>query len=309
MKRLTAALLLGASTALTTPAFAFTSGNIVTYSDNTGAHVQDSGVAASAVVTTNSAAVLGSVTVGTDQFSGAFGSLLGMFAGSGGNNVFVGELVNNAAASSSVLPVAVSGACKVTTNSNICFGLYGLGEARWGGTGGVVLGGEVTVRNFTTNNPDTNLPPNTGFGTTTSVLNGWQVTCGAGGGETHDCSIGVIIGSESGLYSTPIFNTGIYAELYRQYGMVIEAQTSGNQIGAWFKGNGNGNVLFLQTTAEPVAANTVLTIQNHSNQNLFAVREDANLLAGTSGTVSVSCSANSVSLTTLVVTDGIVTHC
>jgi hypothetical protein len=57
------ALTLAACTALCSPAFAFTAGNIVTYSDTTGAHVQDSGILAGTMAGQNANGV--AITGGT----------------------------------------------------------------------------------------------------------------------------------------------------------------------------------------------------------------------------------------------------
>lgn len=286
IRRLIAAL--SAATCLASPAFAFTAGHIVTYSDTTGAHVQDSGSVLQAPAISLSA-FGGSAVNGNAQYT----------TGQGGAGV-MGFFYNDAPNSTTVLPAGTIGYGYNLNNGNIVFGMYGLAENH--AASGVDVAAEFTARNDC-GAPDTNLPPNEAVGTPTCASMGLQVTAGG----NNNSSVGIQISSEGG--STKVFNTAEYIVNYGQYGLFIDTPASGTLTSAYMKGNGNGNVLVLQTTAEPTASNAVFTVQNHSSQNLFGVREDGNLNAGTGPAVSVSCSANSVSLTTLVVTSGIVTHC
>ena len=215
--------------------------------------------------------VFTNITIGTDQFSGVFGSVPLLVESAGGLNTFVGQALNNAAPGSSILPVATTGAAKITTNANIAFGVYGLCELHVT-TGGACIGGEVTVRNFSaggSNNPDTGLPPNEGFNnTTSSTLDALHVTCGAGQGETKDCSIGVFISNEQGVATSPSFNTGQYIQLYRQYGLFIEAMPSGTQTALVAKGNGNGPIAQLLSTAAGSSSISALEIDNAGGTSL-----------------------------------------
>jgi hypothetical protein len=158
-----------------------------------------------------------------------------------------------------LLPAATGGACKMESSGNACFGIYGLAEHRAAG-GGTAIGGEVTVRNFTSNSPDITLPPNQAIGTTTTVPTGWQITCGSGGGETKDCSIGLYVSNETSTYGDPLFNTAEYIRLYRQYGIYVDAPPSGNQVGLVVASNGTGVNMILGTKSTMVAGNTVMEV-------------------------------------------------
>lgn len=212
----------------------------------------------------------GQVTIGADQFSGAFGTVSLLAGNSTGVNTILGEVNNAAAPNSALLPAGVNGAGKVTSNGNTAFGLYGLSECRQT-LGGVCIGAEMTARNFTNNNPDINLPPNTSFGTPTTVVTGQNITCGSGGGETKDCSIGINLGSETGLYSGPAFNAGIYLGLFRQYGLYIDAMPSGNQTSAVLRNNGTGINLQLITTGNIAAGNAVISMLDKNAVSHFTV--------------------------------------
>lgn len=225
-------------------------------------------------------ATFNTVTVGTDQFGGVFGPTAASFTGFA-QNVLVGQLVNNAAPNSNILPVATTGACQVTTNGNQCFGLYGRAELRQPGTGGVGIGGEVTTANYTGNNPDTALPPNSAFGTTTTIPNGWQVTCGSVNSESKDCSIGVYITSETANFAQPAFNTAEYIGLYRQYGLFVESMPSGTQTTAVLKNNGAGVNLQLNTTTTMVAANAIIAANDSTSTQRFLVKQNGDTFINT----------------------------
>lgn len=201
--------------------------------------------------TTPSTAKFTSAFAGTDQYAGTLGTAL---LGAGGvatafSGALTGELTVNLPPSTPVFPVATSGLTKlaVGSNGNQAFGLYGLAELFATG-GGTAIGGEVTVRNASGNNPNTVLPPNQSFGTTDSNTKAWQIGCGAKPGN-KDCTIGNHIGNETGNAADPVFNTAEYIQLYRQYGLYIDAMPSGTQTSAVIKTNGNGASLLLQDTA------------------------------------------------------------
>jgi hypothetical protein len=216
---------------------------------------------------------ISSLEVGTDQRPGFFGTPLAIIGTSNGTqNAFVGEVTNNLSIPTLAFPTGVTGYGNENSPGNQAFGVFGLGELR-STSGGVVIGGEFTARNFSGSGPDTNLPPNTAIGTLTNVATGENVTCGVDTG-TSDCSIGVYIANENGNYSSPIFNTGLYLRLFRQYGIVVESQPTGNQASAVLKNNGTGINLQLLTTGVASPNNTVLTVQDATGVNHASIRQN-----------------------------------
>ena len=200
---------------------------------------------------------------GTDQGISGFGTpVMLVGASSTGKNVFVAEAVNTATNNTFVLPVAATGYGQLPAGShgNQVFGLFGLCEHK--GLTGTCIGQEITVRNETGSAPDLNLPPDTSIGTNAVVPVAQNITCGTvGGGGNADCSIGIHLGNENGLYSDFAFNTGMYMDVYRQYGIVVEAMPSGNQTAGLFKTNGTGYAVQLKDVAHG-NGNSILEVDN-----------------------------------------------
>lgn len=213
-----------------------------------------------------------SAVIGTDQRPEYFGTPLALIGTSGNRNAFVGEVTNNLSTPTLSFPTGVTGYGNENSSGNFAFGLYGLGELR-SVTGGIAIGGEFTARNFSGGAPDTELPPNTAIGTPTNVATGQNITCGVQPG-TNDCSIGVYITNENGDYTSPQFNTGLYVELFGQYGMVVESQPVGNQTSAILKNNGTGTNLKLTTTGSTSPTNTVLAVQDAVDVNHASIRQN-----------------------------------
>jgi|GEM_PF-2902753 len=210
-----------------------------------------------------------SVLETTDTSWSSFGTPTAIIGTQGVQNNLVGFLLNNAAPSTNALPVATAGYAKVSTNGNQAFGVYGLGELTATG-GGVAIGSELTCRNNSGNAPDTALPPNEAIGTATSVCNGLQITAGGG----NNSSIGLSFSSEAG--STKVFNTGIYLSpsSHAQFGIFVDAQTSGTQTSGVLQNNGNGINLQLGFTTNVNGLNTVFTVLNASSQSVFNLRQN-----------------------------------
>jgi hypothetical protein len=217
----------------------------------------------------------GTLIVGTDQTPGSFGNPLAIFGTSGNRNSLVGQVTNDLPTPNFSFPTGVSGYGKAASRGNQAFGVYGLGELT-STTGGVSVGAEFTARNLSGHAPDTNLPPQTSIGTTTSVVTGINDTCGVKTG-THDCSIGFYISNESGLYSQPVFNTATYLALFRQYGLYIDSQPSGNQFSAVLKNNGNGINLALITTGAMQTNNEVLNVVDANNVSHASIRQNGDI--------------------------------
>src|SRR6516162_7484201 len=217
----------------------------------------------------------GTLIVGTDQTFGSFGNPLAIFGTSGNQNSLVGEVTNNLATPTFAFPTGITGYGKEASQGNQAFGVYGLGELT-STTGGVAIGAEFTARNLSGNASDTNLPPHTSIGTTTNVVTGINDTCGVETG-TADCSIGLYISNESGLYSQPVFNTAVYLALFRQYGLFIESQPSGNQVSAVVKNNGNGIHMELRTTGIMQANNSVIDVVDASNVSHASIRQNGDI--------------------------------
>jgi hypothetical protein len=222
----------------------------------------------------------GNMVIGADQFGGVFGTVPFLVGTPSGLNSIVGQTTNNLAADTLALPAGVVGGGKLTSNGNQVFGVYGVSECHQT-LGGVCPGAEFTARNFTSNAPDRNLPPNTTIGTSTTVVTGTNITCGAGEGETQDCSIGINISNEQGNPALPVFNTGEYIGLFRQYGLFIDAQATGDQTSAVIKNNGVGINLQLNTSGTMSPANSVITVVDTNSIGHFSVRQNGDTYVNT----------------------------
>jgi hypothetical protein len=155
----------------------------------------------------------------TDTSYSSFNPFLGLVTAEGASNSFVGYIYNNSAPSTFAFPTGVSGYGKLSSAGSCVFGVYGLGEI-YSATGSAVAA-EVTVRNYSGNAPDTNLPPDQSIGTATAVPVGLQVTCGG----NNNSSIGVVIGPEGG--ASVKFNTALYvpSNAFVQYGLYVANST------------------------------------------------------------------------------------
>lgn len=218
---------------------------------------------------------LSGLTIGGDLFSGVFGSSTAIISNNKGQNNIVGQMTNSLPANTNALPVATIGAAKLFTNGNQAFGVYGLSECRQS-AGGVCPAAEFTASNYTTNNPDTSLPPNTAIGTATTVPTGVNITCGAFAGETKDCSLGFYITNETGNAANPIFNTGGYIGLYRSTGLFIDSMPSGTQTGLTVKGNGNGVIEQLTDTVAGSPSVAAIAL-NDSGGVTFSLRTNGEM--------------------------------
>jgi hypothetical protein len=217
----------------------------------------------------------GTNVVGIDQKPGYFGApLMIVGQGNGGQNTFVGEVTNNLPPTLS-FPTGVSGAGFEASQGNQVFGLYGLGELR-STTGGTAVAAELTARNFSGGGVDMNLPPNFAIGTTSNNTVGLNVTCGTEVG-TRDCTIGLNMGNESGLYADPLFNTDIFLSLFRKYGMFIAAQPTGNHTDIVIQDNGLGTNLQLQSTANYTPGQATILQYNPSNVVTFSLRQNGDI--------------------------------
>ena len=220
----------------------------------------------------------GSGTVGADQSGGTLTGIFG-FAGLSSlyGNGLIGQINNDLAANSSAEPAGLTGYGRLTTNGNQVLGVFGLGECRQT-LGGICVGAEATVTNYTGNNPDTNLPPNTAAGTSTTVPVALNVTAGTGAG-TKNASIGLNCSNVSGLFTDSVFNTCIYvAGLYAQYGLYVDAPPSGTQTGMVIASNGNGTNLHM-TTPGTTPNNAVMDIQSTGagTPPIFSVRQNGDV--------------------------------
>jgi hypothetical protein len=217
----------------------------------------------------------GTQIIGTDQNPGSFGHPLAIFGTSGNQNGLVGEVTNDLAAPTLSFPTGITGYGKEAAQGNQAFGVYGLGELT-SQNGGVAIGAEFTARNLSGHPSDTHLPPNTVIGTTTNVVTGINDTCGVQAG-TSDCSIGLYVSNESGIYLQPVFNTAMYLALFRQYGLYIDSQPSGNQFSAVLKNNGNGINLALITTGAMQTNNEVLNVVDANNVSHASIRQNGDI--------------------------------
>lgn len=234
----------------------------------------------------------------------------------GNNNALIGSVINDLANSTNALPIGNIGYGKIKSGSsgNQVFGLYGLGENY--GTSGVAVAAEFTSRNYC-GAPDTALPPNEAIGTGTCVANALQVT--SGGSFTN--SVGILVGQEAG--SSVGFNTDVYLKPdYVQFGLYIDAPSSGNQTSAAVLNNGNGVNFVAKTTGSLTAGNAVLDVQDASANHRFVVTQIGDVKAhawrssglsvptastctgvGTGGTCAIEAGSND-GAGTIVVTGG-----
>jgi predicted enzyme related to lactoylglutathione lyase len=219
---------------------------------------------------------------GAAGFVGVWGNPLLDVGGTGQMNAAVFSLDQNLTTPTLAFPSALTGYGKLEASSagNTVFGVYGLGEL-YAATG-TPIAAEFTARNFAGNsNVDNNLPPDSTIPTSTKNAKGVNITCGGnsitGGGG--DCSVGLHIANEKGDPAYPTFTNGAYIQLYRRYGLFIESQAAGNQTGAVVKTNGNGIGMQLQSTAEPVPTNAMITMINHMGASTFYVDYQGDVVA------------------------------
>jgi hypothetical protein len=110
----------------------------------------------------------GPITIGSSSRSlSPFGPLNLTVSNKSGYNAILGSVNNTLPPGTAAFPAGITGygTIEIGSTGTQVFGVYGLGELY--ATSGVSIGGEVTARNFSGSNPDVNLPPNMGFGTTT----------------------------------------------------------------------------------------------------------------------------------------------
>lgn len=312
---------------LASPTFAFTNGNVVTYSDNTGGKVQDSGIAASNIAQQNASVPFSRVKGGDDTNGGYTFNSVGvpmnsLFSATGSNNGLIGQVLNNVPyATNPFLPVGTTGYGQVPNGTaSVAFGMYGLGEIK--NSLGTVVGGEFTVRNISTGTGNNGVPPPLASPASNLIVDGAHITCGVLNGSLHDCSTGLFVSNETaGTVSTdPSFANGIIVNGYRSFGIYVEpGYTTGTQTSIEADNNGNGVNLVLKTTGTMTNGNAVMTV-NKSDGTLEASifqNGDAhfnNITAATGSIFSVgvaggvSCPSG-VTAATVVVVGGIVTHC
>jgi hypothetical protein len=206
----------------------------------------------------------------------------------GNNNGIVGFELNDLAPSTNALPAGLVGYGKVKSGAtgNTAYGSYVLGELA--ASAGVAVGVEFTCRNNSGNAPDTSLPPNEAIGTTTAVCNGLQVTSGGG----NNSSIGISVAEEAG--STSVFNTGEYISKsgYAQYGLFIDAPTSGTYDDAVLQSNGNGIPLQIGITATMQAANTAIGVLDNGSVTRFSVRQNGDIYGNTLNVAAINLNSH-----------------
>jgi hypothetical protein len=137
----------------------------------------------------------------------------------GQNNApILGYFYNDLANATEATPAAITGYGNLDQDKtgNHVFGLYG--RARNASATGVATAAEVTCRNDTNTDADTNLPPDMSIGTETVVCNGLNVT--VGGTYNKNGSLGIYVASEGG--SSSMFATGIYIRKYSTHGLYID---------------------------------------------------------------------------------------
>lgn len=217
------------------------------------------------------------IVAGNIDVPAAFGSVAIGVGYDGGRNAVVGYAKNTLADATTAFPAGTvgNGELPAGVDGNQVFGLYGLAEIYATG-GGVAVAAEVTARNYSGNSPDANLPPDTSIGTATTVPIGLNVTAGTQIGN-DDCSIGLHVSNESGLYSDPAFLTGAYIRTFRTYGIFVESQTSGSQISCVLSNNGTGQNLRLITTSAMSATNAVMTVADNGAVDRFSVRQNGGI--------------------------------
>jgi hypothetical protein len=193
--------------------------------------------------------------------------------GSLNNAVFGVDM--NAAPGTFGFPTALVGYGRISSAStgNLAFGMHGLAELY--ASAGSAIAAEFTVRNMAGSaNVDINLPPSNAIGTIWKNTNGVNVTCGGAG--LGDCSIGIHVANDTGDPANPVFNTGIYIQRYRQYGLVVEAMPSGSQTGGDQEG-GTGIALQLQLTGAYSAPSTVASVITADGYSRWNVRQSGDM--------------------------------
>ncbi len=225
------------------------------------------------------------------------------------NNTGILGLADNTAGGSQ-FPVGVAGygSLEASAVGGAAFGLFGRVDVHAAGSGGA---NELDCYNFA-GAPSTALPPEQGFGSTQVNCVGLQIVAYG----TYSGSVAEVLNAGSQPW-----DTGLYVEAggITRYAIMVDAtSTAGPQYDAVLKGTPTTTNLQIQTQGAMVASNTVFSVQDQSAVTHMSVRQNGDIYANNitlSGAVTigsstgVSCAAGSVSLTTLTITNGIVTHC
>jgi len=198
----------------------------------------------------------------------------------GAKNSLIGTTYNTSAPNTVTFPAGVTGygTLEVGSQGSATFGLFGLGDLK--ASSGDAVGGEVTVRNLSGQLGDITLPPNNIFGTLQSVPNGWQVTCGTTpylAITPKDCSVGVYVSNDSGVYSDAEFSTDLYITLFRHTGIVVDSQplASGAHTGMIIKDNSLG--VNLELLGAGSNNNTMLDVVDFNGLHRMHIDQSGNI--------------------------------
>lgn len=206
-------------------------------------------------------------------------------------------------------PSGVTGYGAVRSASHAAFGLFGRGDCYTTG----VCTNEVNSFNLNASLGAGTFPPDRSATTTQTVP--VALTVAAGG--SFPSLIGVQIAKEggspqqfySGLYTNPdaVFSNGIFIDATSTLSPIQSALLkNAAQTSAY-------NALTMQVTnASPAAGSMFINALNSGGTSLFNV-STSGVVNGSgyqiNGTAGVSCAAGTVNVSTMVVTNGIVTHC
>ena len=195
------------------------------------------------------------------------------------------QLVNNGAPGFFALPISIYNFAALSTGSTGNQVFAGYHRCEIYSTAGTCIGTEMTVANYSGLPPDPNLPPDSSIPTAVVDPRDLNLTCATGvsdkplfplGISPGDCSVALVIGSETGLYADPAFINGIFVQVFRHFGIVVAAQQADNQTSILSETNGTGYALQLLDVNAP-NGNTIFTIDNVSKTGAAYITNDGKI--------------------------------
>jgi hypothetical protein len=202
------------------------------------------------------------------DYVASYGQMAGIFStksSGGARTALMGWSLNDAPPGTYSLPEGVLGHAEIAVGSqgNQSFGVYG--ETVLKATAGTAIGAEFTTWNQSGQVGDTSIPSHQSIGTTYSVANGLQVTCGTATGM-KDCSYGVLVGSNGGLSGNQ-FAYGLWVAKANIYDVMVGSpgDNAGNMA---FAGSTSGFTVI--TPAAPATTGT-LRLPSVATTDTFAV--------------------------------------
>jgi len=153
------------------------------------------------------------------------------------------------------------------STGNMIFGVYGLAELH--AASGSAIASEFTARNYS-GLPSQYLPPKLNIGTTDRNTIGENITCGG----TYNCSIGINLTSEGG--SKSVFDTGIYVDKYKRYGIYISGSDASTPL--FVENYGGSADIILKNHNSDDYHKPALIVMNSNNHKSASISQNGDFI-------------------------------